>query len=246
MSYFELVNSSLLYILVAIVILFVFLLAFFFAKKSWDYAIKLGYKKQDLRKVVKSTVLATIVPSFAIVIGLFALAPILGNAWPWLRLSVIGSVAYELVAAETATVSLLGDGVVLENASVESLVTVMLVMTVGISSGLITLLFFGKQIQKTVKRLGENKKSFSFVALECFMVGYWESDSLRFVSNSGITRGYANTLEGYKRRYPDIQTMGKLQFTIISVEQLSPEACFVVGKYHLTREMGNAEGHFSL
>jgi hypothetical protein len=171
MDYFELVNSSLLYVLVAIVIGFVFFLALFFAKKSWDYAIQLGYQKQDLRKVIQSTILATIVPSFAIVIGLFTLAPILGNAWPWLRLSVIGSVAYELVAADTATVSLLGDGALLENASVESLVTVMLVMTAGISSGLITLLFFGKWIQKTVKKMGDNKQSFGFVAIECFMVG---------------------------------------------------------------------------
>ena len=183
MTYFELVNSSLLYILVGIVILFVFLLAFYFAKKSWDYALKLGYTKHDLRKVIKSTIIATIVPSFAIVIGLFTLAPILGNAWPWLRLSVIGSVSYELIAQETATISLLGDGVALENASVESLVTVMLVMTAGISSGLITLLFFGKKIQKTVQRLGENKKSFSFVALECFMVGLVATFLPAFLTN---------------------------------------------------------------
>lgn len=171
MDYFDIVNSSLLYILVGVVVVFVFFLAFYFAKKAWTRAQELGYKKEDLLKVIKSTIYATIVPSFAIVIGLFALAPILGNAWPWLRLSVIGSVAYELVAAETATESLLGSGGTLESASTQDLVTVMFVMTAGISSGLLTLLFFGNWIQGTVTKMGANKKSFGFVALECFMIG---------------------------------------------------------------------------
>ena len=171
MNYFDIVNSGLLYILVGIVVAFVFFLAFYFAKKAWTRALELGYQKADLLKVIKSTIYATIVPSFAIVIGLFALAPILGNAWPWLRLSVIGSVAYELVAAETATESLLGTGGTLETATTQDLVTVMFVMTAGISSGLLTLLFFGNWIQRTVTKMGENKKSFGFVALECFMIG---------------------------------------------------------------------------
>lgn len=171
MNYFEIVNSRLLYILVAVVILYVFVLAFYFAKKAYNRALELGYTKQDLLKVLKSTIYATIVPSFAIVIGLFTLAPILGNAWPWLRLSVIGSVAYELVAADTATTALLGDAATLELASTRDLVTVMFVMTAGISSGLFTLLFFGKKIQGAVGKMGSNKKSFGFVALECFMIG---------------------------------------------------------------------------
>jgi hypothetical protein len=47
----------------------------------------------------------------------------------------------------------------------------MYVMTAGIASGLVTLLFFGKKIQGAVGKLGSNKKSFGFVALDCFMVG---------------------------------------------------------------------------
>jgi hypothetical protein len=186
MDYFDIVNSSLLYILVSVVIVFVFFLAFYFAKKAWTRALELGYEKADLLKVIKSTIYATIVPSFAIVIGLFALAPILGNAWPWLRLSVIGSVTYELMAAETATGALLGTAGSLETASTQDLVTVMFVMTAGISSGLFTLLFFGKWIQRTVTKMGINKQSFSFVVLECFMIGLVATFLPAFLTDSAV------------------------------------------------------------
>lgn len=170
MDFYDLVNSNLLYILVAIVIIYVFFLAFYFAKKAWNRALELGYSKKDLQKVIKSTISATIVPSIAIVIGLFTLVASLGVPFPWLRLSVIGSVAYELVASETATAALLGENASLADASVQDLVTVMFVMTAAITSGLFTLLFFGKKIQKRVNQLGSNKMSFGFVAIECLMV----------------------------------------------------------------------------
>lgn len=170
MDFYDLVNSSLLYILVAIVIIYVFFLAFYFAKKAWNRALELGYSKKDLQKVIKSTISATIVPSIAIVIGLFTLVASLGVPFPWLRLSVIGSVAYELVASETATAALLGESANLAEANVQDLVTVMFVMTAAITSGLFTLLFFGKKIQSSVNKLGSNKKAFGFVAIECLMV----------------------------------------------------------------------------
>ena len=82
--------------------------------------------------------------------------------------------------------------------------------------------------------------------VEAFMVGYWENDSLMFIGKSGVTYGYKNTLENYKKNYPDTATMGKLTFTLIKVKQLSPEYFHVTGKYYLTRTIGDASGHFTL
>ncbi len=169
MDYFEVVNSRLLYVLVGFVILYVFLLAFFFAQKAWKRAVELGFTKSQLLKVIKSTIVATIVPSFAIVLGLFVLATLLGNAWPWLRLSVIGSVTYESMAANMARGDLLND-VALSEAGIDSFVTIMFVMTAGISSGMLVLLFFGEKIQKGVGKLSSGKNSFGIVALESFMI----------------------------------------------------------------------------
>ena len=82
--------------------------------------------------------------------------------------------------------------------------------------------------------------------LDCFMVGYWESEQLKFVGGNGVTYGYAATLERYKKGYPNRDAMGTLNFDILEVDRLSKDAYSVVGKYHLTRTIGDAEGHFTL
>lgn len=81
---------------------------------------------------------------------------------------------------------------------------------------------------------------------EAFMVGYWESDSLMFVGKTGVTYGYKNTLERYKKSYPDTASMGKLAFTFIDFKKLSAEYYQVTGKYYLTRSIGDASGHYTL
>src|SRR5687768_16969700 len=82
--------------------------------------------------------------------------------------------------------------------------------------------------------------------IESFMKGYWENDSLMFIGKSGVTYGYKNTLENYKKGYPDTAAMGKLSFTLIQLKQLSHEYFHVTGKYYLTRTIGDASGHFTL
>ena len=82
--------------------------------------------------------------------------------------------------------------------------------------------------------------------IEGFMQTYWKSDSLMFIGKSGVTRGWQKTLENYKKGYPDTAAMGKLSFDILSVKQLSPESCFVVGKWMLKRSIGDISGHYTL
>lgn len=80
-----------------------------------------------------------------------------------------------------------------------------------------------------------------------FMNGYWESDSLMYIGKSGVTYGYNATLEKYKKNYPDKSTMGILKFDIIKVDFISRDACFIVGKWHLTRpKKGDVGGHYTL
>lgn len=81
---------------------------------------------------------------------------------------------------------------------------------------------------------------------EKFMQTYWQSDSLMFIGKSGITYGWQKTLDNYKKGYPDTAAMGKLDFDILEVKKISVMYFFVVGKWHLTRSMGNVGGHFTL
>jgi ketosteroid isomerase-like protein len=84
--------------------------------------------------------------------------------------------------------------------------------------------------------------------LECFMQGYWKSDSLLFIGSRGLTYGWQQTLDNYKRSYPDASAMGKLTFNLKEIREISSEAILVVGKWHLQREAskGDLEGHFSV
>jgi ketosteroid isomerase-like protein len=82
--------------------------------------------------------------------------------------------------------------------------------------------------------------------LNSFMETYSQSDSLMFIGKSGVTYGWQSTLDNYKKGYPDTAAMGKLDFDILEVKRLSVMYFFVVGKWHLTRSIGNVGGHFTL
>jgi len=82
--------------------------------------------------------------------------------------------------------------------------------------------------------------------IDRFMDGYWENDSLMFIGKSGLTYGWTNTLNNYKRGYPDTAAMGKLRFELLTVKRLSDEYYFVVGKWFLQRSIGNIGGHYNL
>lgn len=82
--------------------------------------------------------------------------------------------------------------------------------------------------------------------IDAFMQTYWKNDSLVFVGKNGVTYGWQNTLDNYRKGYPDKTAMGRLQFTIIRIEFLSDQICNVIGKWHLTRTIGNLQGHYTL
>jgi ketosteroid isomerase-like protein len=82
--------------------------------------------------------------------------------------------------------------------------------------------------------------------IEGFMQTYWKSDSLLFIGKSGVRRGWEPTLANYKKNYPDTVAMGRLSFDILEVKHLSPEYFFVVGKWMLSRTIGDLSGHFDL
>ena len=81
--------------------------------------------------------------------------------------------------------------------------------------------------------------------IDAFMQTYWQNDSLLFVSNPP-TYGWRQTLDRYKKSYPDTAAMGKLSFDLLELKQLSAEYYFVMGKWHLTRTAGDAGGIFTL
>jgi len=82
--------------------------------------------------------------------------------------------------------------------------------------------------------------------VEEFMKGYWNNDSLMFIGKSGVTYGYQNTLNNYRKNYNGADQMGTLSFELIKFKSLSPDYYYVVGKWHLARKAGDVGGHYDL
>lgn len=82
--------------------------------------------------------------------------------------------------------------------------------------------------------------------LEKFMETYWKSEKLSFVGSRGPTYGWQATLESYKKGYPDKAAMGQLKFTILNISKIDKKSIYVIGKFELTREIGDLSGHFTL
>jgi hypothetical protein len=103
-----------------------------------------------------------------------------------------------------------------------------------------------KTEQKIIQVLKTQDAEWNKGNIDGFMQTYWNSDSLMFIGKSGVTYGWKNTLNNYKKGYPDTSAMGKLDFTLIDIKKLSRKYYHVVGKWHLTRTIGNLQGHFTL
>ena len=84
------VNSSFLYLLTSLVIIFVLAQSLFFLVKAARRAKQLGMQKGVVGKTIASSALFTIAPAVAILLGVITLSKFLGLPLPWLRLSVLG------------------------------------------------------------------------------------------------------------------------------------------------------------
>lgn len=115
----------------------------------------------------------------------------------------------------------------------------------------ISLLSFGQVSEQQEKDqiisiLNAQEKAWSNHNIEGFMEGYWKSDSLKFYGSSGLTYGWDKTLANYKKRYPTKDHTGTLNFKINDISKVNNGAYFVMGEYHLTRKVGDANGIFMI
>lgn len=100
--------------------------------------------------------------------------------------------------------------------------------------------------EKILKVMDQQQVDWNKGDLPSFMESYWKNDSLAFVGSKKVTYGWKATLENYKKEYPGKAGMGTLSFSDIQIKTLSPTSAFVIGAWHLKREMGNLDGHYTL
>lgn len=150
-------NSTFMYIVAVCVIVFVLAQSAFFLVRAYRRGKELGISTAKLKKTMVSTAVFTIAPAISILIGIVTLSKFLGIPLPWIRLSVIGALTYELPAA-TSTANAL-------NVSLSQMVTdpkvysaIAWVMTLGILPSIVLPPILMKKIQGGVVKL-RNKDS---------------------------------------------------------------------------------------
>lgn len=160
-------SSGIVWAVVACIITYVMAISVLYLRRSWARAKELGITRAELMTVVKSTVSYSFVPSVAILIGLFGLAAMVGVPWGWYRLSVLGSVGYEIMAADTALRSI-GKGVA--DAFAADFVLVAFVMSICILGGLIAAILFAKRLQAGTLKLKERDRRWGALGNSTFLL----------------------------------------------------------------------------
>ena len=98
--------------------------------------------------------------------------------------------------------------------------------------------------EEIIAVLTKQEQAWSQNDINSFMEGYWKSDSLKYYGSSGLTMGWQNMMDNYKRRYPSKEHTGKLNFKIDAINQVDDKSYYVMGQFHLIRELGDANGVF--
>ena len=150
-------NSSFLFLVAAIVILFVIAQSLFFLIRAYRRARVLGMNMSQVKKTIVSTAIFTIAPAASILLGVVTLSKFLGLPLPWIRLSVIGAITYELPAATTTANALsvsLSDTI----ADPKAYTAIAWVMTLGIIPSIVLVPILLKRIQKGILSI-KNKDS---------------------------------------------------------------------------------------
>ncbi len=163
-------NHPILFVLVGAIIALVLAQSFYFLFKSIKRAKQLGIAKETIKKTISSSAIFTIAPAVAVLVGVVALSKSLGVALPWLRLSVIGSITYETVAAGNA-LEAAGMSAATTVTDPSIYITIAWVMTIGIAAGLVLVPFVTKKIQGGVNKIGMKDKKWGEIFNNAMFLG---------------------------------------------------------------------------
>ena len=147
------VNHPILFVLAGLLIAVVLGQSVFFLIKALKRSRELGMDQSKIRKTIQTAAIFTIAPAVAIVLSVITLSKNLGLPLPWLRLSVVGSMSYETVAANNALSAMgqyLGSPIPL---TAQQYVNVLLVMTISIMMGIWLVPVIGKKLQSGMSNL---------------------------------------------------------------------------------------------
>ena len=164
------VNSVFLYLLAILVVIFVLAQSIFFLVRAYRRGKELGMDKKVLNKTIYSTVIFTIAPAVSILLGVITLSKFLGIPLPWIRMSVIGAITYELPAA-TSTANALGISLSESITDPTIYSAIAWVMTLGILPSIILPPILMKRIQGGMMKIQNKDQKWGDIFMTSMFLG---------------------------------------------------------------------------
>ena len=165
------VNHPLLFILAGIIVAVVLGQSVYFLVKALRRSKQIGMDQNKIKKTIQTAAVFTIAPAVSIVISVITLSKSLGLPLPWLRLSVVGSLSYEAIAASNAVSAMgltLGK---IDSLNAQQFVNIILVMTISIMMGIWLVPVIGKKLQKGMKSLANRDAKWADIFQNALFIG---------------------------------------------------------------------------
>ena len=225
------VNHPVLFILAGILVAVVLGQSIYFLVKALKRAKVLGMDQKKIGKTIRTAAIFTIAPAVSIVISVITLAKDLGLPLPWLRLSVVGSLSYEAIAASNAVSAMglkLGE---ISALTAQQYVNILLVMTISILVGIWLVPVIGKKLLGGMSSLGKRDAKWAdifqnamFIGMISAFVGFVFCDVGRLWNNASRVVTDGETVTTYSA------TSGLIPVVVMAVSALVMLICGLLMK----------------
>ena len=210
------VNHPILFLLAGFLVAVVLGQSVYFLLKALRRSKAIGMDQAKIRKTIKTAAVFTVAPAVSIVISVITLSKSLGIPLPWLRLSVVGSLSYEAIAASNAVSAMGLELGKIDNLTAQQFVNISLVMTISILVGIWLVPVIGKKLLGGMSNLEKRDAKWAdifqnamFIGMISAFVGYVFCD---------ISRLW-NPVEGFSA------TSGLIPVCVMAVSALVMVAC---------------------
>ena len=165
------VNHPILFVLAGLLVAVVLGQSVYFLIKALRRSRQIGMDQAKIRKTIRTAAVFTIAPAVSIVISVITLSKSLGIPLPWLRLSVVGSLSYEAIAASNAVSAMGLELGKITNLTAQQFVNISLVMTVSILVGIWLVPLIGKKLLGGMSNLESKDKKWAEVFQNAMFIG---------------------------------------------------------------------------
>lgn len=210
------VNHPILFLLAGFLVAVVLGQSVYFLVKALRRSREIGMDQTKIKKTIQTAAIFTVAPAVSIVISVITLSKSLGIPLPWLRLSVVGSLSYEAIAASNAVSAMgltLGQ---IDSLTAQQFVNITLVMTISIMMGIWLVPVIGKKLLNGMTNLSNRDAKWADIFQNSMFIGMI-SAFLGFVF-CDISRLWA-PVEGYT------STSGLIPVFTMTVSALVMVAC---------------------